>query len=103
RPEGEEAKRWLVCSFCLREWLYRRVICPLCGELDREKLPRYSTDRYQHVHVEACDSCHRYLKAIDLSIDGRAEPIVDEVASATLDVWANERGYAKICRNLMGF
>ncbi len=102
RPEGEGASRSLLCSFCLREWLFRRIICPYCGEEDKEKLPRYSTHEYAHVHVEACDTCKRYLKAVDLSLDGFAVPIVDEAAVAVLDVWAFDHDYTKIMRNLIG-
>jgi len=103
RQQGNGASRWLQCSCCFREWLFRRFVCPWCGEEDHEKLPRYSTEDYRHVHVEACDSCQRYLKAIDMTVDGRAIPLVDEVAVAVLDVWAADRGYAKIMPNLMGF
>ncbi len=102
RPEGEGSARWLQCSFCLREWLFRRLICPWCGEEDKEKLPHYSEPSLAAVRVDACDSCHRYLNAIDLTIDGRAVPVVDEVALSVLDVWAHERGYTKIVPNLMG-
>jgi FdhE protein len=103
RPEGEGASRSLGCSFCLREWLFRRIVCPYCGEEDKEKLPRYSAEECAHVHIEACDTCRRYLKAVDMTIDGHAEPLVDEAAMAALDVWATERGYAKIVKNLIGF
>ena len=103
RPEGEGASRWLLCSFCLREWLYRRIVCPWCGEEDKEKLPRYSAEECGHVSVEACDTCKKYLKAVDMTIDGHAEPLVDEAALAVLDVWATEHGYTKIIRNLIGF
>ncbi len=103
RPEGEGASRWLSCSFCLREWLFRRVICPWCAEENKEKLPRYSPDEYAHAHVEACDTCKRYLKSVDMTIDGHAVPLIDEAALAVLDVWASEHGYTKIVRNLIGF
>jgi len=103
RPEGEGASRSLLCSFCLREWQFRRVICPWCGEEDKDKLPHYSDASLAPVRVEACDTCHRYMKAVDLSVDGHAVPLVDEVAAAVLDVWATEHGYTKIAKNLMGF
>jgi len=102
RPEGEGSARWLQCSFCLREWLFRRLICPWCGEEDKEKLPHYSDPSVGAVRVEACDTCQRYLKAVDLTIDGHAVPLVDEVALSVLDVWAHEHGYTKIVPNLMG-
>lgn len=103
RPEGEGASRFLLCSFCLGEWLYRRIACPWCGEEDKEKLPRYSAEECAHVHVEACDTCKRYLKAVDMTMDGLAVPLVDEAALAALDVWADDHGYAKVIRNLLGF
>jgi len=103
RPEGEGASRYLLCSFCLCEWSFRRTVCVWCGEEDKEKLPRYSNEEWPHVHVEACDTCKRYLKAVDMSLDGLAVPLVDEAALAVLDVWAGDRGYSKIVRNLLGF
>jgi FdhE protein len=103
QPEGDAAGRWLVCSFCLRQWAFRRLICPWCREEDKEKLPRYSSEEWPAVHVEACDTCRRYVKAIDLTVNGLAVPLIDETALSVLDVWATERGYTKIVPNLMGF
>ena len=103
RPEGDAAGRWLHCSFCLREWPFRRLICPWCGEEDKEKLPRFSSEDWPSLHVEACDACRRYLKTIDMTVDGLAVPLIDEAALAVLDVWATDRGYTKIMPNLMGF
>jgi len=102
-PEGDGGKRFLVCSFCLTEWEFRRVLCPICGEVDHQKLPRYSAEGISAVRVEACDSCKYYLKSVDMTVDGHAVPVVDEVATAPLDVWALEHGYNKISLNLMGF
>jgi FdhE protein len=103
RPEGDGGKRFLLCSFCLTEWEFRRILCPVCGEEDYRKLPRYSAEEHQAMHVDACDTCHYYLKAIDLTVDGLAVPLVDEVASVPLDLWASEHGYKKPVPNLMGF
>jgi FdhE protein len=103
QPEGDAAGRWLLCSFCLRQWAFRRLICPWCREEDKERLPRFSSEEWPAVHVEACDSCRRYLKAIDLTIDGLAVPLIDETAFSVLDVWTAEHGYSKIVPNLMGF
>lgn len=103
RPEGDGGKRFLLCSFCLTEWEFRRVLCPACGEEDHRKLPRYSVEDLNGIRVEACDTCHFYLKSVDLTVDGRTVPLVDEVATATLDLWATEHGYKKVQPNLMGF
>lgn len=103
RPEGDGGKRFLVCCLCATEWEFRRVLCPSCGEVDHLKLPRYSTEEFAAVRVEACDTCHSYLKSVDMTVDGHAVPLVDEVATVPLDMWAMEHGYNKISVNLMGF
>ena len=103
RPEGDGGKRFLVCSFCLTEWEFRRILCPMCGEVDHQKLPRYSADDFSAVRVEACDTCKYYLKSVDMTVDGLAVPLVDEIATAPLDIWAEEHGFTKISANLMGF
>jgi len=102
RPEGEGGKRSLVCSCCATEWEFRRILCPNCAEEDHGKLPRYSAEDFPHVRVEACETCQRYLKSVDLTINGLAIPIVDEIAAASLDLWAGQHGYQKIELNLMG-
>ena len=103
RPEGDGGKRFLVCSFCLTEWEFRRILCPICGEEDNAKLPRYSAEDQLAVRVEACDTCHYYLKSVDMTTDGLAVPVVDEVATLPQDVWAAGHGYKKVSLNLMGF
>ncbi len=103
RPEGDGGKRFLICSFCLTEWEFRRILCPMCAEEDYQKLPRYSAEDLAAVRVEACDTCKRYLKSVDMTVDGLAVPMVDEIATAPLDLWAAEHGYTKISTNLMGF
>ena len=103
RPEGDGGKRFLMCSFCITEWEFRRVLCPVCGQEDHTKLPRYTAEGIPNVRVEACETCHSYLKSVDLTVDGHAVPLVDEVATVPLDLWAMENGFQKIRRNLMGF
>ena len=103
RPEGDGGKRYLLCSLCLTEWEFRRILCPACGEENHRQLPRYSAEEVDAVRVEGCDTCHFYLKSVDMTVDGLAVPLVDEVATVPLDLWASEHGYKKITPNLMGF
>jgi FdhE protein len=102
RPEGDGAKRSLICSLCSTEWAYGRIICPSCGEEAAEKLAVYSTEQFRHVRIEACDSCKHYIKTVDLTRNGHAVPVVDELATIPLNLWAQEHGYTKIHTNLMG-
>jgi FdhE protein len=102
RGEGDGAKRWLLCSLCSTEWPFLRVACPNCGERDKDMLPVYTASDFASVRVEACDRCHTYLKSLDLTRDGHAVPVVDEIATVALNIWAEEHGYAKREPNLLG-
>jgi formate dehydrogenase accessory protein FdhE len=101
-PTADGGGRDLVCSTCLGTWSYRRIVCANCGEERPAKLGYFHTPEYDHVRVDACDTCQHYIKAVDLTRRGHAVPLVDEVAAAPLDVWAREHGYAKIELNLVG-
>jgi FdhE protein len=101
RPLGDGGQRSLMCSFCLAEWTFRRIVCANCGEEDHKKLPVYSATQFEHMRVECCERCKRYLKTVDLTKTGLADPVVDELASIPLDLWARERGYEKVELNVM--
>jgi len=102
RPEGDGARRSLVCSLCATEWNYGRILCPACGESSETNLAVYVTKELPQVRVEACETCRAYIKTVDLSKDGHAVPIVDELAAIPLDLWAAEKGYTKVQANLLG-
>jgi FdhE protein len=101
REDGQGARRLLVCARCLVEWPYLRIVCAECGEQQFDALPVYTADAFPHVRIEACDSCRSYLKAIDLTKDGLAVPVVDDIASVPLDLWARENGYRRVRANLL--
>ena len=101
-PAIDGSGRRLLCATCLTAWPFRRVLCPSCGEADEQKLGYFQSSTLEHVRLDACESCHRYLKTIDLGRLGLAVPLVDEVAAASLDLWAQEHGYQKIELNLLG-
>jgi len=102
RQQGDGARRSLLCSFCVAEWEFRRIVCPGCGEEDNGKLPVYTAAEFDYIRVECCDTCKSYIKTVDLTKNGRAEPVVDEIASAPLDLWAQEHGYSKLQLNVVG-
>lgn len=102
RGEGDGGKRTLVCSLCSTEWDFRRLLCPNCGEERETQLPVYTAQDFPHVRIEACDSCHTYIKAVDLTKNGLAVPVVDELATVALNLWAEQHGYAKLQLNLLG-
>jgi FdhE protein len=102
RPEGDGGKRSLVCSLCSTEWNFRRVLCPNCGEENKDHLPIFAAEEFEYVRVEACDTCRCYIKSIDLTKDGNAVPVVDELATVSLNLWAGENNYRKLRPNLFG-
>jgi len=99
---GDGGGRSLLCAGCLTAWPFRRVRCPACGEEDERKLAYYHAPDLEHLRVDACETCRRYMKTVDLTRLGFAVPLVDEVAGASLDLWAREHGYEKIELNLVG-
>jgi formate dehydrogenase accessory protein FdhE len=102
RQMGDGGARSMVCSFCLAEWDFRRIICPGCGEENNKNLPVFTAGEFDYIRVECCDACKTYIKSIDLTKNGHAEPLIDELASAPLDLWAREHGYTKLQSNLLG-
>ena len=102
RPEGDGGKRFLLCSFCSQEWEFRRIFCSTCGEEEEGKLPVYVAEQLPHIRVEACDTCKFFLTTVDLTKDGHAIPVVDDLAAIPLTLWAHEHGYSRLQPNLLG-
>jgi formate dehydrogenase accessory protein FdhE len=101
RQQGDGGSRSLICSFCLAEWQFRRILCPACGEENHANLPVFTANEMDYVRVECCDTCKSYVKTVDLTKNGLADPVVDEIAAIPLDLWAQERGYSKLQSNLL--
>ena len=99
---SESGNRHLLCATCLSSWEFRRIVCASCGEERPAQLGYFQTSEYKHVRIETCDTCKQYIKGVDLTTLGLAVPLVDDVATAALDLWATEQGYTKIELNLVG-
>jgi formate dehydrogenase accessory protein FdhE len=92
----------LVCSLCATEWIYPRVRCPRCHESLPERRPELGLEGLGWVRLAACGSCTYYLKVVDLTRMPDAVAIVDEAAALGFDQLARERGYSKLCANVIG-
>jgi FdhE protein len=66
---------------CGLDWQMNRVQCAACFEEDPAKLPFFQSDAYSNVRIETCETCRRYIKSIDLTIDARPVPIIDDLLS----------------------
>jgi FdhE protein len=97
-------QRRLVCSRCANEWVYPRMTCVACGETESNKLVVLADpEQLPHLRIDACERCKRYIVSVDTRLEGKAVPIVDELAAIPLDIAAAERGFTKVTPNLMGF
>ena len=99
---GAEGNRRLVCALCATAWTFSRAVCPACGASGEDGLEFHVDDGRAHVRVEACQTCRCYLKSVDLRVFGFAEPLVDDLATPELDLWAAEQGLEKIAPNVLG-
>jgi FdhE protein len=97
------APRRLSCCRCGDDWVHERMTCPACGERSTDKLSIHAdAERLPHLRADACESCRRYLITVDLRVEPEGVPEVDELGALPLDLYMQERGFAKIVPNLMG-
>ena len=96
--------RSLVCGRCATAWRFSRAKCAVCGEDDSTALSSYCAEGRRVARVDTCSTCRAYIKTFDLRQDGARDivPLVDDVATLTLDVWAREHGYSRPTRSLAG-
>ena len=95
--------RYLVCGRCAAWWVFSRAVCPGCGEHHPDRLALYSNDRWPWARVDSCSSCRSFIKTFDLRQPGAAAvvPLIDDVATLTLDFWALEQGLTTISQSGM--
>ena len=104
--EGGEAlvsgPRMLLCCRCSESWIHQRMTCVGCGEQTTAKLPIFAdAERFPHLRADACERCRRYVITVDIRKDPEAVPVVDELTALPLDLYVQERGFAKVMPNLM--
>jgi formate dehydrogenase maturation protein FdhE len=94
--------RSLVCGRCAGWWTFPRAMCTWCGESDPRRLPTFLPEERRAVRIDGCETCSSYVKTFDLREAGGIElvPLVDDVATVSLDLWANDQGLA---RHLVSF
>jgi formate dehydrogenase maturation protein FdhE len=96
--------RSLICGRCASRWGFRRATCVACGEDDSRRIGGWTADAWPVIRIEACDTCRSYIKTFDLRQPGGRDvvPLVDDVASVALDLWANDQGLQRPVRSLAG-
>lgn len=101
RDAAHGSRRSNVCGVCFTESPAPRLGCLNCGETNVDALPVFRTEATDPARIDACDSCHGYVKTIDLTRDALACLIADDLASVSLDLWAREQGYQRVRPNLL--
>jgi formate dehydrogenase accessory protein FdhE len=96
--------RSLICGRCTTWWPYPRVTCAVCGEDDPRLMEAFLVEGRRSVRVDTCATCRGYIKTFDLREPGAVDlvPLVDDVATLALDVWAQQRGFSRSAPSLAG-
>jgi FdhE protein len=88
--DANTGTRYLLCSRCDAEWAFARLACPFCGDT-RQQAYFPGAKRYR---LYVCDTCHRYLKVVDLRQTWRAVTLpVERVLTVGMDLAARQAGY----------
>jgi len=91
---GEEGKRYLRCSHCETEWLYKLLACPNCGNNDHQTLSFLLIEETPGYRLDVCEVCKSYLKTIDARAGLKPNMDTSEIQTIYLDIIAHERGYS---------
>ena len=93
--EKEVGARWLLCSRCDAQWLFRRLVCPYCGNNDHKSLSYFVGENGPY-RLYVCEQCHCYLKTIDLrKVEDTADILLPLERLITIDMehQGQEKGY----------
>lgn len=90
---AEDGKRYLRCSLCETEWLYKRLACYNCGNENHETLTSLIIEETPGYGLDVCEQCKGYLKIVDEPKGGSVELLNNQAAALYLDVIAQQQGY----------
>jgi len=91
--EKEVGARWCLCSACATEWLFKRMQCPYCDNVDGSSLSFLTSDEGLY-RLYLCEQCKSYLKAIDLRKTSRDVLVsLESLTTVDMDAQAQEKGY----------
>ena len=94
---GIERSRYFRCGRCGAAWQAHCLFCPYCGITDHEQLVSLVPEKSgSNSVIDACKHCLGYVKSFTL-LQGSppAKVLLDDLASAPLDVAAVEQGYKR--------
>lgn len=90
--------RYLHCGLCGTAWHHVRASCIACG--DARGVVYHGIDGGDDgVRAECCQSCDSTLKLFLLEKNPAYDPVVDDMATLTLDLLVGEAGFRRIGGN----
>jgi FdhE protein len=94
---GIERSRYFRCGRCGSEWQARALFCSYCGMTDHNELVSLVPEKSgSNSVIDACKRCLGYAKTFTtLQGSPPAKILLDDLASAHLDVAALEQGYKR--------
>jgi FdhE protein len=95
---SREGRRYLHCSLCENEWLYKRISCAVCGNEDTGSMGYFSEDGHKKYRIDYCDKCRGYIKTfvIEKFTDpSESDLTVLNIITADLDSSAAGMGYSR--------
>ncbi|MFZ4858954.1 MAG: formate dehydrogenase accessory protein FdhE [Desulfuromonadaceae bacterium] len=95
--------RLLYCGVCHASWHFNRTTCHHCATNDDHQLDYFHPEGDTSVVVQACRSCKAYLKIIDMRLFATIVPEVIDIATISLDLHAQEKGFNKVFANMFGY
>jgi FdhE protein len=91
--DKERGARWLLCSRCDTEWLFKRLECPYCGTQNQDDLAYFTDDKGLY-RVYVCERCRHYLKTVDLRLTEDEVLIpLERLLTLDLDIQTQKNGY----------
>lgn len=97
--KGEPARRYSLCSHCSCPWQIDRLSCSVCGNNDQDSLQCFYGEGEMACRIDLCDSCHHYVKTIDVRALEAPDPSLEDLATLHLDVVAAQKGYSRAAPN----
>ena len=99
-----EGVRMHVCSFCSFEYRVPRLGCPICLAADSEGTDYYASDDEPGYVLDVCAACGTYIKLADFRTFDRVwMPLLDDLASLSLDIYARQMNFTRPTLSAWGF
>lgn len=84
-------QRFLHCDHCGTEWVFKRIGCPYCDNLDQKKMSIKDSEDEPDMRIDLCHNCNSYLKTYIGEDNNSAGK--EGWASIHLDILMEDTGY----------